>query len=286
MKLYFIPHFFGASQPCRPDGGAVAANPENLSSGNKNNHHIMKKFFVSFALLLFAIATMSAQNAFVGGHRAWTFALEGGPLYSINENGFSYQENGYGLKRISWEGAAAIGYEFTSALGGRIWVGYGGNRGACNTNETAAHGFYPYNFKSLNGFFDVTLDLNGVFGEEHPFRPIFYLGAGIGHTFGFTKPAFYGTPADSTWEPGNPFHPWQDVEQNNTAFGFRGGLIVEYDIKPYLGLFADFKGEAFKDQYNGLQPTQPDQQGYTGYAGFPFDMRFSIQLGIIYRYNY
>ncbi|MCR5710368.1 MAG: hypothetical protein K6G79_07795 [Bacteroidales bacterium] len=199
----------------------------------------------------------------------------------MNENHFSYKENGYWTKCFSLEGAAAIGYEFTDALGGRLWVGYGGNRGAGNTMDTAEHGFYPYNFKSVNGFFDITLDLNGNFGVEHSFRPIFYLGAGLGHTFGFTKPTGYGTPANKSWEAGNRFHPWQDIRENNTVFGFRGGFIAEYDFNKSLGLFADFRGEGYRDQYNGLQPTKLDQQASEGYAGFPLDLRFSVQLGII-----
>lgn len=246
----------------------------------------MKKITSLFVVLLFGVTTLSAQNAFVGGHQAWTFALQGGPLYSINENGFSYRDNGYGAKLFSWQGAAAVGYEFTNALGGRIWVGYGNNRGAANTMDTAEHGFYPYNFKSVNGFFDVTFDLNGNFAVEQAFRPIFYLGVGVGHTFKFSKPSDYGTQPNSTWEPGNPFHPWQDIQQKNTTFGFRGGFIAEFDIVPSFGFFADFCGEAYNDQYNGLQPTKQDQTHFEGYAGFPLDIRLSLSIGIIYRFNY
>ena len=244
----------------------------------------MKKIILLFGVLCFGLTAVNAQNAFVGGHRAWSFALEGGPLYSINENHFSYRDNAFGSKLFSWQGAASVGYEFTNALGGRLWVAYGKNRGAANTMDTAQHGFYPYDFKSVNGFFDITFDLNGNFEVRHDFRPILYLGVGAGHTFGFTKPSAYGTPKASDWQ--GPFHPWQDIETRNTVFGFRGGFIAEYDFRPEFGVFADFCGEAYNDQYNGLQPTKQDQSGLKGYAGFPFDMRFSVSLGIIYRIDY
>ena len=41
----------------------------------------MKKITSFFAALLLGITVLSAQNAFVGGHRAWTFALQGGGMY-------------------------------------------------------------------------------------------------------------------------------------------------------------------------------------------------------------
>ena len=53
-----------------------------------------------------------------------------------------------------------------------------------------------------------------------------------------------------------------------------------------FGLFADLCGEAFRDQYNGLQPSEHDQTAFEGYAGFPLDLRFSLSFGVIYRINY
>lgn len=246
----------------------------------------MKKLVSIFAILLFGAVSVPAQNAFVGGHSAWTFAVQGGPLYSINENHFSYRDNGYGAKLFTLQGSAAIGYEFTNALGFRLSVGYGANRGAANTQETSAHGFYPYNFRSVNGFLDATLDLNGNYAIERAFRPRLYVGLGVGHTFGFVKPTEYGSPkTDVGWEPDNPFHPWQDITTQNTVFGFRGGFIAEYDFTRHFGIFLDLGGEAYTDQYNGLQPTPRDQTDFAGYAGFPFDVRLTASFGVLFRIN-
>lgn len=231
----------------------------------------MKKLFLIFAVLLSGAATLSAQNAFVGGHRAWTFALQGGGLYSINENGFSYRENHRGGELFSLQGSAAIGYEFTESLGIRVSVGYGDNRAAANVRETAAGGFYPYKFKSVNGFVDVTLDLTRNYGKPWAFHPVLYAGIGVGHTYDFT----------------DSHHPWQQayITQNNTVFGFRGGFIAEYDFTDWFGLFIDLCGEAYRDDYNGLQPGEKDQSHYTGYAGFPLDLRAMASFGIIFRIN-
>ena len=43
--------------------------------------------------------------------------------------------------------------------------------------------------------------------------------------------------------------------------------------------------EAYRDNYNGLQPTEHDQTAYTGYAGFPLDLRPMLSLGVIFRIN-
>ena len=101
----------------------------------------------------------------------------------------------------------------------------------------------------------------------------------------FTKPEGYGTPKDHSWEADNPFHPWQDVKTKNNAFGFRGGFIAEYDFSDAFGIFADMGLEAYRDNYNGLQPSKEDQTAYTGYAGFPLDLRPMLSLGVIFRIN-
>lgn len=243
----------------------------------------MKKLTSIFAALLFGVVALSAQNAFVGGHRAWTFALQGGGLYSVNENRFTYHENNCGWKLVTPQGSVAVGYEFTEALGVRVSVGYGLNASACNSRQTAAHGFYPYRFRSVNAFVDGVLDLKGNYGWQSDFRPIFYLGIGLGHTYHFTKPDGYGNPRDASWT--EPFHPWQSIKEKNNAFGFRGGFIAEYDFSEVFGIFGDFCLEAYRDNYNGLQPTKEDQTVYQGYAGFPLDLRPMISLGVIFRIN-
>lgn len=229
----------------------------------------MKKITSIFAILLFGVLSLSAQNAFVGGHRAWTFALQGGTLYSINENRFTYPENGHGADLWTLQGSAAIGYEFTEALGFRVSVGYGNNASACNSRQTAGGGFYPYQFKSINGFIDGTLDLTRNYGKPWSFHPVLYAGIGVGHTYDFT----------------NPKHPWQSVTPKNTTFGFRGGFIAEYDFSDWFGIYLDLCGEAYRDDYNGLQPTKKDQEHYQGYAGFPLDLRAMASFGVIFRIN-
>ena len=232
----------------------------------------MKKIVMIFAILMGGIATLSAQNAFVGGHRAWTFSLQGGPMYSINENRFTYPEHGHGGDLWTLQGGLAIGYEFTESLGIRVSAGYGKNVSACNSRQTDG-GFYPYQFKSLNAFVDGTIDLTRNYSKPWSFHPVLYAGIGLGHTYDFT--------GDYTR------HPWQSqyMTLNNTVFGFRAGFIAEYDFTDWFVVYADLCGEAYRDDYNGLQPTKEDQSYFKGYAGFPLDLRAMLSFGVIFRVN-
>lgn len=222
--------------------------------------------------------------SYIGGHNAWVFSLQGGPLYSVNENRFTYPENGCGFKLFTLQAAAAVGYEFSDTFGLRASFSFGGNRSAANSRESGG-GFYPYNFKSLNGFIDVILDLNGNYEGQGTFHPKLYVGLGGAYTYGFTKPAGYGIQpaAGESWK----FHPWQDafITERNFVPGFRGGFIAEYEINDWLGIFADLSGEAYRDDYNGLQPTSSDHGDSKGYAGFPLDLRASLSFGVIFRIN-
>ena len=64
----------------------------------------------------------------------------------------------------------------------------------------------------------------------------------------------------------------------------RAGAIAEFNFKGGFGIFADLCGEAYTDMFNGLRPFEFDHTAGTGYAGFPFDLRASLSLGVLYRF--
>lgn len=244
----------------------------------------MKKTLTIVAVFIVAVTTLKAQNAYVGGHQAWTLSVQGGPVYSINENRFAYVEAGKGSKLFSLQGSLSVGHEFSEAFAIRLNLGYGGNRGAGNNRESG-NGFYPYNFKSVNGFVDFLFNLKGDYGTAG-FHPALYAGVGAGYSFGFSKPAGYGIQpkAGESWK----LHPWQDsqIEEKNVAPALHGGFIAEYDFSEKFGIFADLGVEAYRDNYNGLQPSELDHGTDKGYAGFPFDIRLTASMGIIFRFEH
>ena len=223
---------------------------------------------VTLALLL-TCAMASAQQIKHSHEGRFYVGFQAGPMLNINENHFSYKENGKTLGLITYQAGLVGGYDVNDILGLRLSASYAKNAGACNTKNTSAHGFYPYTFQSVNVFADAILDLHGLSDLATFFRAKLYGGLGLGHSFNMT---------DSK-------HPWQDVTDPNTVFGFRMGAIFEYNVTDNIGIFGDLCGEAYTDKYNGLMPSATEQaENYEGYGGFPLDLRGLISVGVLYRF--
>lgn len=244
----------------------------------------MHKLFTICAALLIGATSLFAQkqSAFDPTGKFYV-SVQGGPSFCISENAFSYKDNGAVMELIKPQLSCSFGYDFNKAFGLRANVGYGTNLSACNTNETAAHGFYPYSFKSLNYFVDAILQLNHVNNTWSAFCPKLYFGLGGAKTFGFSEVPFskYDRSVDPSYKR---FHPWQEVNESNSVAAFRFGFIAEYNLPFGLGIFADVAGEAYTDNYNGLMPKDGDFDAFHGYAGFPFDLRGLVSLGVAYHF--
>lgn len=249
----------------------------------------MKKLTSILACLILGVTSVFAQNIGNVPEKPFSISLQGGPMYSRSDNSFAYEYFASPFDLISWQGSAALGYQFTNAFGMRLNVGYTHhNPGAGNVYQTnigynkpgaSDDRFFPYTFKSVNSFVDFVLHTNGVKGKRSNFDPQFYGGLGVGYTFGF-KPT-----EDNLFAPKNDghFHPWQwqELRNRNLVFGFRVGFIAEYDFSENFGIFADICGEAYNDYYSGLMPTGRFVDYLKGYAGFPFDLRGHISLGVV-----
>lgn len=221
----------------------------------------MLRFFMTTVAVLIGAVTLSAQNADKSSH-PFFISVQGGGLVSLNENYFSYGEHGKTSGLLDFQGGLALGYEFDNRYGMRLAGSYGKNAGAANSRETG-NGFFPYSFSSANVFADVMFSF---VDREKAFVPKIYVGAGGAYTFGFTDSG----------------HPWQEIKDPNIAFGFRGGVIAQYNFNNRVGLFADLCGEFYTDGYNGLQPGKATQDATKGYAGFPFDMRGVLSAGLVF----
>ena len=229
---------------------------------------MVRKMFLTGLALVMSCCFLSAQDD-VRDKRFYV-SVEGGPMFNLYENAFSYVDNGKTMDLFTLQYGAAAGFDFNKAFGVRLSFSAGKDAGAANTYNTAAGGFYPYTFKDISAFADAVLDLKPSRRDFSGFRPKLYAGLGAGFSKDFTDPE----------------HPWQGkyLTSPNAAFGFRGGFIAEYVFKSGLGVFADLRGEAFFDNFNGLEPTDADHNNRPGYAGFPFDLRAKALLGISFRF--
>lgn len=249
----------------------------------------MRKLLTFSAALILGASMLCAQE--YGTYNPagrWYVSVQGGPMYQSNENAFAYRYKDVGSKLITYNAGLSIGYNFDEIYGVRATVEYGLNRSAGNYYESNKK-FYPYEFKSVSAFADLIIDINGLNAVDRAFAPKLYAGLGYGRSFGFSKPDGYGEPYQSSWQ--GPLHPWQDngdeMKYPSNNFGFRFGGIAEFDLKCGLGLFLDCALEAYTDWFNGLRPRISDEPATgngTGIAGFPFDLRVPVQVGLLYRF--
>ena len=289
MHCHFV--IFCSALRVEGKGEAVKAPRKNHL---KNINTIMRKLLTLTAALILGASLMHAQ----GGDPydpsgRWNVSVQGGVMGSLSENAFSYNDNGYLGKLYTPQASVAVGYDFNQTYGIRASVGFGKNMSAGNVKQTAVrnnNGFWPYGFKSINAFVDCVINLNGLNVTSRAFAPKFYGGLGYGHSFGFWRPSYSMMNDADLVEAAKmfnykKFHPTQNINESNHALGFRFGFIAEYNITRNLGIFADICGEAYTDNYNGLEPWTWDHAKGTGYAGFPLDLRGLASFGILLRFN-
>ena len=235
----------------------------------------MRKSATLMVALFLGAVSVFAQDRFDYSGR-WNVAVQGGPMFSINENVHSYTGQGNTKDLFTWQGQIAVGYDFNKAFGVRGALGYAKNVGATNYQQTnlAYKGQrFPYEFKSVTLFGDAILNVNEWAEIDSPFSSKFYAGVGVAETFGFKETGDH--------------HPWQwdgEVTKKNTPLGIRFGYIGEFDFTNGLGIYVDISGEGWMDNFNGLKPNAPDHQG-EGYAGFPLDLRAVASFGVIYHFK-
>ena len=242
----------------------------------------MKKLAVTLFILAWALVAMAQPKSPAG------FAVRGGVMANLHENVRSYF-NHQRFGDIFTSGFAVDGmYDFTNLFGVRLSGAIGRNAGACNSQQVGG-GFYPYLFRSLNLFADAMLH----FGTPYDaFSSRIYAGLGYAHTYGLTQKEIVkmidGKEEKITGWP----HPWEErtgqsipySNEPNDVFGFRVGYLGEWHVTPEVGILIDACGEFYTDTYDCLMPNWKEHEPYRGYAGFPFDMRFIVSLGIAYHF--
>ena len=240
----------------------------------------MKKQFIVLTFtvcLLVSAVSVGAQTRKVSA--PWGISVRGGVIGNVHENVMSYFRH----RRFSdlvTAGFSVDGmYDFTNLFGVRLSVASGKNAGACNSQE-AGGGFYPYQFRSINAFADAMIH----FGTpEDAFSSRIYGGLGLGHTYDLIEEVKEGvTDWPHPWA--TPDQPLPRTKEPNNAFGFRVGYLGEWHVTPEVGILIDACGEFYTDLYDCLMPPFDDHGSYRGYAGFPFDMRFIVSLGIAYHF--
>lgn len=234
-----------------------------------------KPIFALTALLCsfsFANAQIDATTAKEEPIKTYFITVQGGPTFSINENGAQYFNQDVATDLIDWvQGGISAGKYFSNRYGGRIALEYSNNHSACNTNETSSYGFYPYTFRDMSLFADWIINGGYVMTpKKFNWRP--YFGVGTAYSFGFTESG----------------HPWQGVTKSNFCLAFRYGLILEYTFAEKVGIFVDGTHEWYSDNFNGMCPREKANSmwkfGSGHHLGFPFDMKLNANFGLAFHF--
>ena len=234
----------------------------------------MKKILLAaFALLTVSLASVSAQE-----FKNFFIAVQGGPCFSINENGQTYFDNNKALDLVKLQGAASLGYYFNPRYGLRLYGEYSQNASACNSQETMAGGFWPYTFNSGVCYIDWIINGGDVSTPKaFNWRP--YFGVGAAYSFGLkwgteTLHPFQARMIDPRLNPNTTMGDYKPA----ISYAFRYGVILEYVFGNTFGVFVDGSHEWFADIYNGMAPKDPNNAKKA--LGFPFDMKLNASLGI------
>ena len=217
-----------------------------------------RKIVLLAAALLFSLTCIAGNvrrprvSPFQYGNR-WYISLQAGPQATYGDNTASFSTHSNGWDQLAWQGALAIGYNFTDVFDIRLSANYGRNSGAL----TPFGGYYPYRYNAIEVFADGAFNFNALGELNVPVAPKLYAGIGAAYTNDYAIPE----------------HPYQVTEGPNLVPGFRIGFILEYDYPGGFGWFFDFASEAFTDWYDGLEP-----------EGFPLDINLKLSFGITYHF--
>ena len=248
----------------------------------------MKKIILSAIMMGICAVSALAQETKERDFKGFNLTVQGGMLYSMNENSWTYYNDdkskfptelkasrdklGYGLKDLfTPQTSITIGYDFGHALGVRAQANFAKNASAGNHNEHSTGGFYPYSFNSLSLFGDLVFNISGFIAPEkqHLFETKIYIGAGMGDALS----------ADTQYLPdkeeGGATY---DIELKN-AFGLRAGIIEELYINKHLGAILDVNLEAYTDQFNGFVSVDNEVD-----ESFPYDLRVVGSIGLVYHF--
>ena len=231
----------------------------------------MRKLFLTVMMFAASAAMLFAQTEPIsavslgsqGGEKGFFIALQGGALVSANENTWTYGDNHETEELFSLQAGLALGYTFSPKWAARVMVEYGKNASGGNTDQAHPFGpntphYYPYEFKSLSIFADAIFTIPA---PTFKWIPKVYAGIGGAHTYGFAD-TMYGTQEQYAW------HPWQEHGWSHHVPAFRLGFIPQYDLNDKVSIYADFCGEFYGDNFNGLK------------GGISMDFRGMLSLGV------
>ena len=217
----------------------------------------MKKVILS-CLMLMGVLSASAQEQKGTTEYVfqphWYIQLQGGAQYTIGETKFS--------KLISPNVQAAVGYQFSKAIGARLafnaWQGRGGYQEA--VTDFAGDCDYKYTYFAPG--IDLTFDLSNIIAGFNPNRVVSF-GAFIGGGLNFRSKAPDEVKAVqskiNTHVAGRSWTPMPDdyMDAATLLFG-QLGLTMDIKVTDAVKIGLEASGNLLGDKYNFKKAGNPD----------------------------
>ncbi len=227
----------------------------------------MKKAILS-CLMLMAGLSVSAQEQKGTTEYVfephWYIQIQGGAQYTTGETDFG--------KLISPNVQAAVGYNFSKALGARLainaWQGRGGyDKESFKDYKTINEDDLKYKFTYFAPSIDLTFNLSNIIAGFNPNRK-FEFGAFIGGGVNFRSKAsddalVASRKAAAEVKPSTtaaPYAPMPEDEYTKSAVlpFAQAGLTADYKVSEKVSIGAEFNANILGDKFNFKKAGNPD----------------------------
>lgn len=224
----------------------------------------MKKAILS-CLMLMAGLSVSAQEQKGTTEYVfephWYIQIQGGAQYTTGETDFG--------KLISPNVQAAVGYNFSKALGARLainaWQGKGGFDKDKFDLTTIGIDKQDYKFTYFAPSIDLTFNLSNIIAGFNPNRK-FEFGAFIGGGVNFRSKCDDAANIDAKWkvkyatDETMPANKWTPMYENKSAVlpFAQAGLTADYKVSDKVSIGAEFNANILGDKFNFKNAGNPD----------------------------
>ena len=222
----------------------------------------MKKAILS-CLMLMAGLSVSAQEQKGTTEYVfephWYVQIQGGAQYTTGETDFG--------KLISPNVQAAVGYNFSKALGARLainaWQGKGGFDKDKFDLSTIGIDKQDYKFTYFAPSIDLTFNLSNIIAGFNPNRK-FEFGAFIGGGVNFRSKCDDAANIDAKWKVKyadvTSASKWTPMYENKSAVlpFAQAGLTADYKVSDKVSIGAEFNANILGDKFNFKNAGNPD----------------------------
>jgi len=222
----------------------------------------MKKAILS-CLMLMAGLSVSAQEQKGTTEYVfephWYVQIQGGAQYTVGETDFG--------KLISPNVQAAVGYNFSKAIGARLainaWQGKGGFDKDKFDLTTIGIDKQDYKFTYFAPSIDLTFNLSNIIAGFNPNRK-FEFGAFIGGGVNFRSKCDDAANIDAKWKVKyadvTAASKWTPMYENKSAVlpFAQAGLTADFKVSEAVSIGAEFNANILGDKFNFKNAGNPD----------------------------